>query len=493
MSKRKLMCNLFREADGYFNDENVDTQKFNKHSIIKGYCSNGGCKTNEDRINALGAYIFKKLKDSITRIPQHNNYDEYLLMWISDKLFKMHLESKGKKDIKGYIDATTLNQAYDKYLKNHKGMLDYWTHLNIKKGLKEANLKYMSEFYKLLNNICKTITDYNDNGAQSKKLSKYSSNCNRQYRTLYMNIYECKSYLYLLNKLKGIYDDFRSYSIRNNGSKNILETKLIKITLENGKEMDTVRGFKSYDFSGSQCKLHKKKKKIDSSKKADPPPLQASSKEEPPPQPLKQQTSQTQSQSVSPIVPSTSPATPSVQSPDPLPVPSQQSTDTKQTDSQQTGPLPAVPPSQDGGSLQTPKTREIHQNGPGGSSDGKGDSNSDPGVKSSGSSDGQDGRKVGSNGVAGNQNTHPESGSPSSGTGNGNSNKGGAGLGTGNPGSVSGGEPGSEQIDQGSSDGGTKDTKSVQSGVPDGQISNGSQGGVNTSQQGTSGGSGHGT
>ncbi|VEV55379.1 PIR protein CIR protein [Plasmodium vinckei vinckei] len=252
------MCKLFLEGDSYFNDENVDTEKINEKLTIKGYCRDNSCKTNGESINALAAYIYMKFKDSISRKESHNDYDEYLLMWISDKLFKIHIESIGKKNIKGYIDAFTLKKAYEEYLEKHKQVLDYWELLNMMQGLKEANLKYMIEFYKLLNNICITIAYYNDKGAKSSQLSKYSKNCLTQYRTLYKNISECNSYLDLLNKLKGVYDDFRDSAITKTDSENKLATNLQTLTTEDGKEMGAVRGFKTYNFSDSKCKVKKK-------------------------------------------------------------------------------------------------------------------------------------------------------------------------------------------------------------------------------------------
>ncbi|SCL90095.1 Plasmodium variant antigen protein Cir/Yir/Bir, putative [Plasmodium chabaudi adami] len=81
MTTRQL-CNLFREADGYFNDENVDMQKFNNHSTIKGYCRNGGCKNNEERINALAVYIHMEFKNLIKKKSEYNKYDECFLMWL---------------------------------------------------------------------------------------------------------------------------------------------------------------------------------------------------------------------------------------------------------------------------------------------------------------------------------------------------------------------------------------------------------------------------
>ncbi|SCL86614.1 CIR protein, partial [Plasmodium chabaudi adami] len=282
-------------------------KKINEDVTIKGYCRNGDCKTNEDGINALTAYIIMEFKRSI-KTNEFNKYDECLLMWLSDKLLKMYYDSKGQNVRKGFVYLITLNQAYDKYLKNHKVMLDYWTLFDNIKGLKEANLKYMSEFYKLLNNICKTIADYKDNGAGSRKLSKYSKNCLNQYRILYNNISECKSYLRLLNKLKGIYDDFRNYAIQENSSKNDLETKLKKLTREDGVEMDAVRGFKTYEISKKKCNsLDKKKTKPP---KADKSPLQPSNqqkggqKETPPAhKPETKQQSSTESAPQSPQVP----------------------------------------------------------------------------------------------------------------------------------------------------------------------------------------------
>ncbi|VEV56670.1 PIR protein CIR protein [Plasmodium vinckei vinckei] len=269
------MCKLLLKGDSYFNDENVDTEEIKKNAKLKGYCSSNGCKTNEDGINAVFKYIYMEFKESIPRVTQHNHYDEYLLMWISDKLLKIHKKGKGKKIGKGRMDDFTLKRAYEEYLKKHKKGLDYWNLLNMKQGLKEANLWYMSEFYKLFNNICKTIVDYKDNGAKSKQLSKYSKNCLTQYRTLYKNISKCQSYLDLLNKLKGIYDDFRSRAIKRTDSKNDLKTKLIIITPEDGEEMEAVRRFISYDFSNSKCKLPQKKKKKASPPEPQPPPQSA--------------------------------------------------------------------------------------------------------------------------------------------------------------------------------------------------------------------------
>ncbi|SCL83466.1 hypothetical protein PCHAJ_000494000, partial [Plasmodium chabaudi chabaudi] len=80
------------------------------------------------------------------------------------------------------------------------------------------------------------------------------------------------TYLHLLNKLKGIYDDFRNSAIKEIDPKIKLETILQTLTTEDGKEMGAVRSFKAYDFSGSECKLPQKKNP--KPKKTGSPPLQ---------------------------------------------------------------------------------------------------------------------------------------------------------------------------------------------------------------------------
>ncbi|SCL92960.1 CIR protein, partial [Plasmodium chabaudi chabaudi] len=259
----KLMCKYLNIADSYFKGKNADMKIINKDPAIKYYCYNGVCETNEAGINALVAYIFNQFKRSI-EANEYNKYDEYFLMWLSDKLFKIHDKSKDKDN------EITLNQAYDTYLKNHKVNFNYWNFFYNIESLKESNLWYMSEFYKLLDKICKTITDYEKNRDEITNLITNSTECSNQYISIYMNIYECQSYLNLLNKLKGIYDDFRNYAIQDTDSNNNLETNLKKLKKPDGEEMDAVKGFNSYNFSNSKCKV---KKKSASLKKEDSPSL----------------------------------------------------------------------------------------------------------------------------------------------------------------------------------------------------------------------------
>ncbi|VEV55625.1 CIR protein PIR protein [Plasmodium vinckei vinckei] len=276
--ENELLCEFLNIADSYFIGKDVDTTKINEETNIKGNCRNGSCKTNWNSINALTVYILILFRKSIDK-DKYNDYDECFLLWLSDKLFKIHNESKDKNQ------NITLNEAYDKYLKKHKVIMDHWPLLDNIKGLKNAKLKDMSEFYKLLNKICITISDYNDNGAESNNITKNSKECSNQYMMLHNRFSGCKSYLDLLNKLKYIYDKFRNPAMKEIKKKNLLST-LQPLKTKDGIEIRSSRVFKPYDFNNPQCQS--KKKKSPRPPKTDPSVLLFFSKEEPPPQPLNQ-------------------------------------------------------------------------------------------------------------------------------------------------------------------------------------------------------------
>ncbi|SCL83522.1 Plasmodium variant antigen protein Cir/Yir/Bir, putative, partial [Plasmodium chabaudi chabaudi] len=489
-----------------FNDENVDTEKINKDITINGYCRNGVCKTNEESISALTAYIFKKFKDSIVIKQKYNHYDECLLMWVSDKLFKVHLKSIDKKDVNNYMDGTTLNQAYKNYLEKHKGIFDYWDLFNIIGDLKEANLKYMAEFYRLLHKICKIITGYN-NKSEIKKIYKYPADCSHQYKNLYLNIYQCKPYLDLLNKLKGIYDDFSS-DIKKKNSNPKLATKLKKLTPQDGKEMAAVRGFKTYNISNTKCKLAPQKNT--NPKKAVKSSLQHSNQ-------LKGRQHETQPtqkpeikdpklQSAPESEPEPKPKPAPVPAPSPAPAPPSPKEPQPETQQSSSITSPEDPPAKQELHSSSQESQELGKNnqnaltdsgketggskreikGPDVGNEKKNGGDKEPGTPSGGEGSQVDGgdRANSESGGADTEKSGAESGSADKVSETGDLGKG-KGVSKGGTGDVPGG-------DQGSPGSGTRDTNSVQGGVPGGQISNGNQGSANTSQQGSEGSDGKG-
>ncbi|EUD69576.1 hypothetical protein YYG_05210, partial [Plasmodium vinckei petteri] len=237
-------CKLFLDADKIINGEiegNLTMEQMINDPKFNEYCPNNKCKTDM-QINGFSEYLFNKLGTEIKE-----EYYEYFMMWLSDKLFEIAKE-----------DNITLNSAYDKYLKKNIKNGIYWSLLDIKQGLKEVNLMYMKQFYKLLNHICKAIVYYNSSKDDTEKFINYSSDCSNQYSSLYYSVPKCNSYLRLLDNLKKTYEDFKNSvhdEIKNNYPD--LEGRLPTLTIKNTNSY-FVEYFKEFDFSDSKCKLETK-------------------------------------------------------------------------------------------------------------------------------------------------------------------------------------------------------------------------------------------
>ncbi|SCL82173.1 Plasmodium variant antigen protein Cir/Yir/Bir, putative, partial [Plasmodium chabaudi chabaudi] len=186
-------CETFLEADKIINRENgasMTMDDIRKNSSFNGLCPNNKCVTDEQCIGAMTTYVSLKVKAD-----KNNEHGEYFLMWLSDKLFKMHQKDKRE----GENNRITLNEAYKKYLDKDIGDYKYWDLLGNINGLKEANLSHMNEFYKLLKHICKTIMHHKIKPTESANILQNSTNSYNQYMLLYQNVSECDSYLHLLD------------------------------------------------------------------------------------------------------------------------------------------------------------------------------------------------------------------------------------------------------------------------------------------------------
>ncbi|CAD2084736.1 PIR protein CIR protein [Plasmodium vinckei brucechwatti] len=250
----KELCEKFIAADKIINGENygnltmdqiINDPKFNE------YCPNSNCEADIQPIGALSAYLFMKARVLETTVMETSGlYDEFFLMWLSDKLFNI------VKD-KPQINDITLNEACEQHLKNNivdSNKLDFLDKIN---GLKEVNLMYMKQFYKLLNPICKAIVYYKPNKDDTEKLIDYSAECYNQYSSIYDSVSECISYLRLLDNLKNTYYSFINDVINKDEKNKELAWKLK--TLKTSDETDDyfAKDFKEFDFNCSECKPKK--------------------------------------------------------------------------------------------------------------------------------------------------------------------------------------------------------------------------------------------
>ncbi|CAD2092378.1 PIR protein CIR protein [Plasmodium vinckei lentum] len=346
---------------------------------------------------------------------------EAFMVWLGDKLFKIDNDYKA-----------TLEESYKKNLENIMGNVNYWETIS-KKLYKDATIKKMSDFYNLLSQICKLIIEYNTYIQNPKKsnrnrLGNYSGQCISYYRAIISSANGCKPYLQLLDNLKMIYENFRLQKMVNNSNlngtnKELLLKRIKHLTTFNNENKlfmtvtanisfddieckeaksndekigEQIASKKSQDFGKSKNQIRGPQTRVSGNTQrgnpGSPQPKQSPAKPPTAPSPRpspqskpKLEAKQQQASQLQPISPA-------------------QSTDTQQSNSPPVSPKKPGPPpasSKKDTKLKTPQTGEIHENGPGGPGDGKGNSNSDSGVKSSGSIGGQDGGKAGSNGAAG--------------------------------------------------------------------------------------------
>ncbi|CAD2083656.1 PIR protein CIR protein [Plasmodium vinckei lentum] len=412
-------CDVLSEVDNLFTRGIINESKFNNFKKCHYYCplQNNSkakkCSNDYERINALGSYLFNKISEIDKKFKgatSDKRHIEVFMMWLGDKLFKIENDYKA-----------TLEESYKNNLESITGNANYWETIS-KQLYKDATIKKMSEFYNLLNHICKLIIGYktyakNPQKSDRNRLGNYSAQCISYYRAIISSTNGCRPYLRLLDNLKMIYENFRMhkmdiYSKLNNKEKGLLLNRVKNITTFNDENKLFVTVIANLSFDDKECANAKSKdeeigKSIISKKSQD------TGK---PKSPVRRtqtpvsgdshhgNTGSTKPAAPHPPVlkpPERSPAQPQLK---PKPEAKQQGLQTQQVVPPQKPEQPLAPPSASSKKdtkLKTPQTGEIHKNGSGGPSDGKGDSNNDPGVKRSGSSGGQDGGKVGSNGVAG--------------------------------------------------------------------------------------------
>ncbi|EUD73596.1 hypothetical protein YYG_01642 [Plasmodium vinckei petteri] len=403
-------CDLLNEVDEYFNNRGVNVVKFNKNISLKNKCpydetsKEYKCTTNNDRVNALSAYLYEKISEINKTYKEKygvSKHIEVFMIWLGDKLFKIDNDYK-----------ITLEESYKNNLENSMGNVNYWKAIDSQKIYKKATIKKMSDYYSLLNYICKLINEYNKNpqSPNRSRLGNYSTQCDNFYKTIHKSINGCKPYLQLLDSLKTIFEIFRIYKIVNNYNikepdKTLLLNRVKSLTTFQNENRYFVTVNAALSFDDKECLVVKSNdeqigEKIASQKPKNPvrgtqarvpgnaqhgntgtrKPASPHPKR-PPTQPttLKQPSGKLK-------LPPPSPAKPVAVKPAPPPPPPPQS-------------LPSTP-SQTGNELKTPQAGKPHQNEPGGTVNGAGGGkgNTGSGVNGGGSVQGNQGSISGASG-----------------------------------------------------------------------------------------------
>ncbi|CAD2099584.1 PIR protein CIR protein [Plasmodium vinckei brucechwatti] len=251
-------CDFLREVDEYFNNGTVNAVKFRKFKQCHSYCPHQNnpkgneCINNYERINAVGSYLHKKISEIDEKYKKKygvSRHIELFMIWLGGKLFKIENDYKA-----------TLEESYKNHLENHMGNYDYWKLLDSNKLYKNATIKKMSDLYGLLNSICKLINEYNKSTTTINRsnLRNSSIQCLNFYRTIYNSVNGCKPYLYLLDNLKMLYENFRAIKMANNNfkrrDKEFLSTQIKPITTFGGENKYLLSLFANLSFDDEECR-----------------------------------------------------------------------------------------------------------------------------------------------------------------------------------------------------------------------------------------------
>ncbi|VTZ77846.1 PIR protein [Plasmodium yoelii] len=242
----ETVCELFLEADKILSGSTGIQTKINNSPEYREYCPNNKpCSNRAESIGALSMYLFTNFYN------QESGYYEHFMMWLAHNLFKI---AKNRKNAD--VNKITLSSAYEKYLETSMGNFRQWDILNDVRGVKDTNLRYMNELYTLLKHICNIISYYNNNNEKHKKIYTYSVKCLNQYRKIYKAFSKHDSQLHLLDKLKKIYDDFRTLAIENDtDKKNKIEKRLLELTKMNEKDSHSTDNLNIFDFDDPNDQL----------------------------------------------------------------------------------------------------------------------------------------------------------------------------------------------------------------------------------------------
>ncbi|CAD2102777.1 CIR protein PIR protein [Plasmodium vinckei lentum] len=493
------------------------------------------CNSDHDRIKAGFIYLVGQLFGNVNSDGEHEDqksrYVYYGFMWMSYKLQQSNRNSGNSITLYEFINNHVLKDEWYE-------VVEEYVEPKVPLITKEADIDLMSDVYYILKEMCKFFSNNHESFDYLEDFSKYYDSV----KNFGENILKKKSnnadidnidqiYVDLYDTLKNVYNEYRNYHFVKNTQydpppeiPNIEEIKKnFTPDLKTPNLKDSTKGnLKPKDGGGNSGQQQPEQQSSSKPKLKEPAPQHSKQTpvpkppEQPPAKPKskgkskakskakKQQASQ---QKASQQIASQQIASQQIASQQKAsqsqtqPVEPVQSTDTQQTKSQQTNPqktdpsppvppvspvppvppvspVPPAPPSQDGSSLQTPKTGEIHQKGQGGPGNGKGDTSSGSGVtqdnqgeSSGGSGDGQDnGTGSGTDNGTGN--------GTDNGTGNGADNGTGSGPGVSKIGQKT------PDSDKGNKDGGTNDGANGGAGTP----GSGANGGNGNSGGGVNGG-----
>lgn len=160
------------------------------------------CKNDLEGMYVLCLHLFHDLfnlpQETLKRENDDNQYVEYIMMWLGDRLFNIESYS-----------SSTLIDFYNNYLIKLPKFNSYKSLIEKKKHLKDSHIVYMRRFYLLFQEVCYISLKYSKNNLNMDKMKRDYTFLHNKYTSLFNHINTCDSYLSLLNNLKAAFEQYK--------------------------------------------------------------------------------------------------------------------------------------------------------------------------------------------------------------------------------------------------------------------------------------------
>ncbi|EAA17660.1 putative yir3 protein [Plasmodium yoelii yoelii] len=207
-----LFCESINKIDNYFDDDPKKPRESNSMDLLKLYCPNNNCNSDEEKIISGFIMLLIFLDGIDEKNLKNDKLVEYAILWLSYKLTQ-----------KTENGTTKLDDFYTKHIKENScykgnvaintadGNKIYMDVINAKIKSMNMDIKDISNFYDALKSLCNMYSELDVQKNQCKKCLENAGEFFEKYEKLnnVSNITKESPYYQLLSSLSNDYDIFK--------------------------------------------------------------------------------------------------------------------------------------------------------------------------------------------------------------------------------------------------------------------------------------------
>ncbi|SCL83295.1 CIR protein [Plasmodium chabaudi chabaudi] len=223
------LCNALKDIEEFLPDSLSSESKDVNRNLYKTYCpidqrGKQECRTDGERIDAMFKFLLQTLfvnnEEDLESENQNNEYSEYALLWLSNKIKKFK-----------YQNNMHVLDFYFTFIKNDNWYNDFRNKINEKNKIMKIEIGQMYNLYELFTILCNAITNYNDDPSNCSECSNFINKWKERSKGLVdkkTKVFEDEQYCDMLRILKNAYENFRKGTNNQNGLPELEEIEEMK-------------------------------------------------------------------------------------------------------------------------------------------------------------------------------------------------------------------------------------------------------------------------